>query len=70
MGPSWELPWVLGNPGTLGQGRRLVCSVFMGQSWELPWGLENPRILGGGGGGGASTYSVHGDHSGNYPRHL
>ena len=49
MGPSWEVPWVLGNPGILGQGGKLVCSVFLGQrgklvcsvfvgpSWEFPW---------------------------------
>ena len=49
MGPSWEVPWLLGNPGILGQGGRLVCSVFMGPSWELPWVLGNPGILGQGG---------------------
>ena len=43
MGPSWELPWVLGNPGILRQGRRLVCSVFMALSQELPWVLGNPK---------------------------
>ena len=49
MGPSWKLPWELGNPRIPEQGDRLVCSVFSQPSQELPWVLENPGILGQGG---------------------
>lgn len=44
--PSWEFPCVLMNPRILGQGGRLVCSVFPGDPGNYPGFLGIVVVVG------------------------